>query len=109
MLKLNKILGKLKLIVPALYMLGAIPVWFVFSKSNPDGLANLGLVFYTYPIIAIGTFILNLEFPYFPGNYYVAHALYFLFSVVFLAVILFLIFHGLQKFTKSNQSLKRDT
>jgi hypothetical protein len=100
---LNKICGKLKLIVPALYILGAIPIWFVFSNTNPDGLANIWLFFYTFPIVLVGTFIFHLEFPYFSGSYYVAHALYFWFSVIFLAGLLFLIFHGLQSITKPNE------
>lgn len=106
--KLNRILGKLKLIIPALYILGAIPIWFIFSQTNPDGLANLGVVFYTFPIVVLGTFVFHLEFPYVPGSYYVAHAVYFGFSVTFLATLLFLIFHGLQKITKPNHSFKQD-
>jgi len=105
---LNRILGKLKVIVPVLYILGAIPIWLEFSKINPDGLANLGLALYTFPMVIIGTFILHLEFPYFSGSYYVAHALFFCFSVVFLAVLLFLIFHGLQSMAKPNLSEKTD-
>jgi len=105
---LNKIFGKIKLIVPALYILGAIPIWFVFIKTNPDGLANLGLIFYTFPVVVVGTYIFQLNFPYFSGSYYVAHALYFWFSVIFLAVLLFLIFHRLQSITKPNPSFKQD-
>ena len=107
-LKLNKIFGKLKLIIPALYILGAVPIWVVFSKTNPDGLANLGLGLYTFPIVALGTFVFHLEFPYVAGSYYVAHAVYFWVSVAFLAALLFLMFHGLQKITKPNPSSMRD-
>ena len=105
---MNRILGKLKLIIPALYILGAIPIWFVFSQTNPDGLANLGLVFYTFPIVLLGTFLFHLEFPYITGSYYAVHAVYFCILVTFLAVLLFLIFHGLQKITKPNPSFKQD-
>lgn len=107
-LKLHRILGKLKLIIPALYILEAIPIWFVFSQTNPDGLANLGLVFYTFPIVILGTFVFHLEFPYVTGSYYVAHAVYFWVSVTILAALLCLIFHGLQKITKPTPSFKRD-
>jgi hypothetical protein len=103
----NRILGKLKLIIPALYILGATPIWFIFSQTNPDGLANLGLVFYTFPIVLLGTFVFHLEFPYVSGGYYVSHALYFWFSVIFLATLQFSIFHGLQKITKPKPSFKR--
>ncbi len=99
-LKLNQIFGKIKWLAPALYILAAFPIWYVFSKTNPDGLANIWLIIYTFPIVIVGTFIFHLDFPYFSGGYYGAHALYFCFSVTFLAVVLFFIFYGLQKISK---------
>lgn len=79
-----------------------------FFKTNPDGLANLWLIIYTFPIVVIGTFILHLEFPYISGSYYVAHTVYLCISVTFLAILLFFIFHTLQKITEPNTSFKRD-
>jgi hypothetical protein len=87
----------MKLIVPALYIAGAMVIWLAFSRSNPDGLANIWIAIYTFPIVIIGTFLLQGEFPYVPGRYYEAHALYFWPSVALLALALFLILHTLQK------------
>ena len=93
---LFKLFGVLKYLVPLLYLVGAAMIWLVFARTNPDGLANIWIVIYTLPIFMVGTLVLGLEFPYMPGGYYQAHALYFWPSVVFLATLLFLIFHGLQ-------------
>jgi hypothetical protein len=92
-----RLLRVMKFIVPALYIAGAIVIWLDFSRSNPDGLANIWIAIYTFPIFIIGTFLLGGEFPYVHGRYYEAHALYFWPSVAFLALALFLIFHALQK------------
>ena len=96
-MSLSRLLRVMKFIVPALYIAGAIAIWLDFSRSNPDGLANLWIVLYTFPIVIIGTFLLRGEFPYVPGRYYEAHALYFWPSVALLALALFFIFHALQK------------
>jgi hypothetical protein len=87
----------MKFIVPALYIAGAIGIWLEFSRTNPDGLANLWLIVYTLPIVIIGTFILQRDFPYVPGRYYEAHAIYFWSSVALLAFALFFMFHALQR------------
>jgi hypothetical protein len=87
----------MKFVAPALYIAGAVPIWLDFSRMNPDGLANMWIANYTFPIEVIGTFILRGKFPYMPGRYYEAHALYFWPSVVILAFALFFIFHVLQK------------
>jgi hypothetical protein len=94
---LSRLLMVMKFIVPALYIAGAIVIWLDFSRSNPDGLANIWIAIYTFPIAIIGTFLLQGEFPYVPGRYYEAHALYFWPSVALLALALFFIFHALQK------------
>lgn len=90
-------LKRLKYLLPALYIAGAAVVWITFASANPDGLANIGIVLYTFPIVLIGTFVLKLDFPYVPGRYYEAHALYFWPSAVLLALALFLICHALEK------------
>jgi hypothetical protein len=94
---LSRFLMVMKFIVPALYIAGAIVIWLDFLRSNPDGLANIWIGIYTFPIVIIGTFLLQGEFPYVPGSYYEAHAIYFWPSVVLLALALFFIFHALQK------------
>jgi hypothetical protein len=90
----------MKFIVPALYIAGAMVIWLAFSRSNPDGLANIWIAIYTFLIVIIGTFLLRGEFPYVPGRYYESHALYFWPSVALLALVLFFIFHVLQKITQ---------
>jgi hypothetical protein len=96
-ISLSRLFRVMKFIVPALYIAGAMGIWLAFYRSNPDGLANVWIAVYTFPIFIIGTFLLGGEFPYVPGRYYEAHALYFWPSVALLALALFLIFHALQK------------
>jgi hypothetical protein len=99
-MSLSRLLRVMKFIVPTLYIAGAMFIWLDFSRSNPDGLANIWIAIYTFPIAAIGTFLLRGEFPYVPGRYYEAHALYFWPSVALLALALFFIFHALQKIAR---------
>ena len=94
---LRTFLGILKFLLPALYIAGAVFVWMIFSVASPDGLANVGIVIYTFPIVAIGTYLLNLNFPYVSGGYYEAHALYFWPSVAILAFSLFSFCSALQE------------
>src|SRR4030088_1894883 len=94
---LSRLLMVMKFIVPALYIAGAIVIWLDFSRSNPDGLANIWIAIYTFPIAVIGTCRLPGEFPYVPGRYYEAHALYFWPSVALLALAFFFFSHALQK------------
>ena len=70
---LSRLLRVMKFIVPALYLAGAMLIWLEFSRSNPDGLANIWIAIYTFPIVIIGTFLLRGEFPYVPGRYYGRH------------------------------------
>jgi hypothetical protein len=95
-----KFFGVLKFVLPTVYMAGAIFIWINFVTTNPDGLANVWIGLYTFPIFIIGTFLLSLQFPYMPGSYYQAHALYFWPSVIFLAVVIFLVLHCLQKLSQ---------
>jgi hypothetical protein len=97
---LSRLFRVMKFIVPALYIAGAMGIWLAFSRSNPDGLANIWIAIYTFPMVLIGTFLLQGEFPYLPGRYYEAHALYFWPSVALLAFAFFLIFHGLQRLAR---------
>src|SRR3979409_2222709 len=47
---LSRLLMVMKFIVPALYIAGAIVIWLDFSTSNHDGLANIWIAIYTFPI-----------------------------------------------------------
>ncbi|TYO61658.1 hypothetical protein FXV83_37040 [Bradyrhizobium hipponense] len=96
----SRLLTVMKFVAPAVYVAGAIVIWLDFLRSNPDGLANIWIAIYTFPIAMLGTFLLQGEFPYLPGRYYESHALYFWPSVAFLALALFLVFHALQKIVR---------
>jgi hypothetical protein len=87
--------------LPALYVAGAVTVWLDFAGTNPDGLANIWIAIYTFPVFIIGTFLLGGSFPYMPGRYYEAHALYFWPSVALLALALFLFLHAVQRISAS--------
>jgi hypothetical protein len=88
------------MVVPALYLVGAVFVWLDFARTNPDGLANIGIVLYTLPVALFGIFVLQQEFPFAPGGYYEAHAIYFSASVGLLALILFAACLALEKLTR---------
>lgn len=90
----SRILATLKFLVPLVYLAGAVAVWVAFARSPPDGLANLGLVLYTFPVVFVGTFLLRQSFPYVhAGGYYGSHAFYYWPSVVVLAGLMFLLLH----------------
>jgi hypothetical protein len=94
---LFRLFGAMKLVVPALYVVGAMGLWLKFARTNPDGLANIWLVVYTLPVFVSARFLLQREFPFVPGRYYEAHALYFWPSVTLLAFAFFLLFRALQR------------
>jgi hypothetical protein len=81
--------------VPALYIGGATGLWLKIARTNPDGLANVWLIVYTLPVFVSARFLLQREFPFVPGCYYEAHALYFWASVALLAFAFFLLFRAL--------------
>jgi hypothetical protein len=96
----HRTLQILKVVVPLSYIAGAVPVWWTFAGANPDGLANAGLVLYTLPIVVIGSYLLGGEFPYVPGSYYAAHAVYFSVSVAILGLLLFALLWGFQRLAR---------
>jgi hypothetical protein len=49
-MRLLKRCAAMKLVVPALYVAGAIGLRLEFVRTNPDGLANVWLVVYTSPV-----------------------------------------------------------
>jgi hypothetical protein len=89
----GRVLRILKWGLPGLYLAGAAAVYVTFRLAPPDGLANIGLVLWTFPFVLVGTFLLGLEFPYAPGGYYAAHTLYFWPAVILLAGTAFLVLH----------------
>jgi hypothetical protein len=80
---------RLHWIVPLVYASGAVPVWVSFAAAPPDGLANIWLVIYTLPVVVLCTFGFGMEFPYFPGSYYLSHTVYFVTVVALLSACMF--------------------
>ena len=74
---------RLSIALPALYFLGGIGVWIDFMRTNPDGLANIGLLLYVFPVtiagLASGRLIGATAFPLIASSlgYWTAHALFF--------------------------------
>ncbi|WP_145963714.1 hypothetical protein [Bradyrhizobium algeriense] len=60
---MSRLFRVMKFVVPALYIAGAMVIWLAFSRSNPDGLANIWIAIYTFPMVLIGTFLLQGDFP----------------------------------------------
>lgn len=77
--------------VPWLYLAGAVAVEVATLKAPPDGLANLPMALYTFPVVLVGTFVFRREFPFVPGSYYVAHTVYFTLATALLTGALFLL------------------
>jgi hypothetical protein len=71
-------------ILPGLYLLLAMYVWFDFASAPPDGLANVGLFAVTLPItllgLAIGAISGTREFVLLPDGpgYLLSHAIYYI-------------------------------
>jgi len=98
----------LKFLLPLVYVLGALLIWWNFSQTPPDGLANVGIALYTLPVVLFARLLTNVEFPYFDvGGYYQDHAAYFLTSVSIIAVGLFFLLCALERFrTKRSAEMK---
>jgi hypothetical protein len=85
----------MKFIVPVAYLLLAAYVWVDFVQTNPDGLANIGLMIVTLPIAALGLLLgwaLGQEsFVLLPSGfgYLGDHALYYWPSVLLIALGLY--------------------
>ena len=87
----------LKRIAVLVYLLGAFLVWIDFQNSPPDGLANVGIGLYTLPVFLFANLFAAGEFPYFGGDYYHAHTLYFIPSVLIVSAMIYFLLLGLEK------------
>lgn len=102
--------GLMRFLAPILYIVGAVLVWLDFSRTNPDGLANLGLIVYTLPIAVPIAMVFGDVIESFPGGYLSTHALYSWPSVALLASSIFGLFHFLQnRFRPLDQGNYRQT
>lgn len=79
------------LALSAAYLLGGLAVWISFVRTNHDGLANLGLVLYVFPVTVIGEGLSlmtgHTEFPLIPTRfgYLINHALFYFPSLLLIA------------------------
>ena len=84
-------------------MVGGIAVWISFVNTNPDGLANIGLVFYVAPISLLGIMAAWLtgggEFPFIPTGlgYLSSHAVFFFPSLIIIAVAIYSVLNRRKK------------
>lgn len=78
--------------LPALYVLGALPIWWSFFFSPREMWASFWLYIYTLPVSMLGNiWLMPGEFPFFPGEYFMAHSLYFACAVLMIAALLWLV------------------
>jgi hypothetical protein len=86
---------KARFIVPAVYLAFATYAWIDFVRTNPDGLANVGLMLVTLPVTAFGLLLGvatgRSSFMLIPSGFgYVGdHALYYWPSVLVTASLLY--------------------
>ncbi|MGI8930910.1 MAG: hypothetical protein ACR2FK_00810 [Sphingomicrobium sp.] len=86
-----------RLILPGLYLALALYIWIDFARTNPDGLANLGLMAITLPVTLAGLLLGSLMgesgFVLIPDGfgYLTSHAIYYVPGVAFTALLLWLL------------------
>ena len=82
-----------RLILPGIYLLFAIYVWWDFTRINHDGLANVGLMLATAPVTIVGLIIDAIigskSFSLLPTShgYLTDHALYYVPAVAVTALL----------------------
>ncbi len=86
-----------RFILPGLYLLFATYVWFDFTRINPDGLANVGLMLVTLPVtlagLGMGALIGADKFVLLPDGfgYFGDHALYYVPAAAVTAALIWLL------------------
>jgi hypothetical protein len=85
---------RLPKIISAIYLAGGLAVWISFISTNHDGLANVGLILYVFPVsllgLAVGWVIGRTEFLLIPDRfgYYGDHAVFFFPSLFAVAALI---------------------
>jgi hypothetical protein len=85
---------RLPVVLCTAYLAGGIAVWFSFARTNPDGLANVGLILYVLPVsalgLAAGKLMGRVEFLLIPNRFgYLAdHAVFFFPSLLVVTVLI---------------------
>ena len=82
--------------LPGLYLALAVYTWFEFTRTNPDGLANVGLFVVTLPVtlifLAVGAAAGRSSMWLPQGHGYIGdHLLYYVPAVIFTSLIVWLI------------------
>jgi hypothetical protein len=86
---------RLPVVLSAAYLAGGIAVWVDFAMTNPDGLANVGLLLYVLPVtifgLALGRLAGTSQFPLIPDSfgYWTSHALFFFPSLLAVAGLIY--------------------
>ncbi len=99
---------RLPALLTGLYLAGGIAVWISFISTNPDGLANVGLVFYVAPMSLLGVIVGWLtgskEFPLIPRGlgYQLSHAVFFFPSLIIIAAALYGVMKRRQRLRKGS-------
>ncbi|QLI81557.1 hypothetical protein HZU75_08450 [Chitinibacter fontanus] len=71
---------------------GALPIWWSFYFSGREMWAAFWLYIYTLPVsMLMNIWLMPGEFPFFTGDYFLAHSLYFGCAVLLLTALLWLI------------------
>jgi hypothetical protein len=85
---------RLPKIFSAIYLAGGLAVWISFVRTNHDGLANVGLILYVFPVsllgLAAGWLSGTTEFLLIPDRfgYYGDHAVFFFPSLFAVAALI---------------------
>ena len=85
---------RLPKIISAIYLAGGLAVWISFARTNRDGLANVGLILYVFPIsllgLGAGWLTGRTEFLLIPDRfgYYGDHAVFFFPSLLAVAALI---------------------
>ena len=88
---------KVRMILPAVYLVIAAAVWLEFMRLPPDGLASAGLMLVVLPVTLLDFAFRCSDAPgisvFIPDglSYYPAHAVFFGTSVACVAVVLWLL------------------
>jgi hypothetical protein len=86
---------RLPVVLSAAYLAGGVAVWVDFAMTNPDGLANVGLLLYVLPVtmlgLALGRLAGRSQFLLIPDSfgYWTSHALFFFPSLLAVAGLIY--------------------
>ena len=84
---------KWKIVLPAVYLALALYAWMDFTRTNHDGLANVGLMLVVFPVTVLGLIlgwaVGETSFVLLPDGfgYYGDHAIFYAPSVLLIAVV----------------------